>query len=107
GEVRGTSYPVGGEPPLRVLDDVARRIQQGETRCALIIGAESTRAVDRCAKAKGELGWTPIRSPRAKWQVPDTWRRIVDVGVQRAMHIFALYENALRVYEGLTLADAQ
>ena len=37
---RGTSYPVGGETPLRVLDDVARRIQRGETKCALIAGAE-------------------------------------------------------------------
>jgi len=107
GPVRGTTYPVGGETPLRVLDAVARRIRQGETSCALIVGAESTRAADRCAKVGGELGWTPLRSPRAKWQLPDTWRRIVDIGVQRAMHIFSLYENALRVHEGLALSDAQ
>ena len=107
GTMRGTSYPVGGETPLRVLDDVARRIQRGETKCALIIGAESTRAVDRCAKAGGSLGWTPMVTPRTKWQIPETWRRITDIGVQRAMHIFALYENALRVHEGEALADAQ
>ncbi|HUP73119.1 MAG TPA: hypothetical protein VM282_08720 [Acidimicrobiales bacterium] len=107
GAARGTSYPVGGETPLRVLDDVARRIQRGETKCALIIGAESTRAVDRCAKAGGALGWTPMVKPRTKWQIPDTWRRITDIGVQRAMHIFALYENALRVHEGIALSDAQ
>ena len=107
GAARGTSYPVGGETPLRVLDDVARRIQRGETKCALIIGAESTRAVDRCAKAGGTLGWTPMVNPRAKWQMPDTWRRITEIGVQRAMHIFALYENALRVHEGIALSDAQ
>ncbi|MEO8691928.1 MAG: hypothetical protein ABI658_00345 [Acidimicrobiales bacterium] len=107
GTARGTSYPVGGETPLRVLDDVARRIQRGETKCALIIGAESTRAADRCAKAGGALGWTPMATPRAKWQMPDTWRRIIDIGVQRAMHIFALYENALRAHEGISFADAQ
>ena len=107
GTTRGTLYPVGGETPLRVLDDVARRIQRGETKCALVIGAESTRAADRCAKAGGALGWTPMVAPRAKWQVPDTWRRIIDIGVQRAMHIFALYENAKRVHEGIALSDAQ
>jgi acetyl-CoA C-acetyltransferase len=107
GSVRGTSYPVGGETPLRVLDDVAGRVRRGETTCALIVGAESTRAVDRCAKAGGKLGWTPLLSPRPKWHLPDSWRRIVDIGVQRAMHIFALYENALRVHEGLALSDAQ
>jgi acetyl-CoA C-acetyltransferase len=104
---RGTLYPVGGETPLRVLDDVARRIQRGETDVALIVGAESTRAADRCAKAGGTLGWTPMHKPRTRWQVPDTWRRIVDIGVQRAMHIFSLYENALRAHEGVSLADAQ
>jgi len=107
GATRGTSYPVGGETPLRVLDEVARRIQRGETKCALIIGAESTRASDRSAKAGGTLAWTPMVNPRTKWQVPDTWRRISDIGVQRAMHIFALYENALRVHEGIALSDAQ
>ena len=107
GVVRGTSYAVGGETPLRVLDDVARRVQRGETRCALIVGAESTRAADRCAKVDGDLGWTPMAVPRPKWQLPQTWRRIVDIGVQRAMHIFALYENALRAHEGIALSDAQ
>jgi acetyl-CoA C-acetyltransferase len=107
GAVRGTSYAVGGETPLRVLDDVARRVQRGTTRGALIVGAESTRAADRCAKAGGDLGWTPMKVPRPKWQLPPTWRRIVDIGVQRAMHIFALYENALRAHEGISLDDAQ
>src|SRR5262249_50377193 len=62
---------------------------------------------DRGAKAGTALGWTPMQKPRTKWQVPETWRRIVDIGVQRAMHIFSLYENALRAHEGLSLDDAQ
>jgi acetyl-CoA acetyltransferase len=107
GAGRGRMYPVGGETPLRVIDDVARRVQRGETTATLIVGAESTRAVDRCAKARGTLGWTPMHTPRVKWQVPDTWRRIIEIGVQRAMHIFALYENALRAHEGMSFADAQ
>src|SRR5688500_14748183 len=37
GAARGISHPVGGETPLRVLDDVARSIQRGETKCALVI----------------------------------------------------------------------
>jgi acetyl-CoA C-acetyltransferase len=105
--VRAREHPVGGETPIRALDAAASRIARGDARVVLLAGAEGTRAVVRARRAGVELPWTP---PGTRSTIPSMGpelRRAADVGIQRALHCFPLYEHALRAHEGVSLADAQ
>jgi acetyl-CoA C-acetyltransferase len=105
--VRAREHPVGGETPIRALDAAAASIAAGDGRVVLLAGAEGTRAVVRARRAGVELPWTPPGSRSTIPTMSPELRRAAEVGIQRAMHCFPLYEHALRAHEGATLAEAQ
>ena len=54
------NHAVGGESPIRLLHEAALRIARGESRVALIAGAEAQHSAAR-AKREGEMPpWTPF-----------------------------------------------
>jgi acetyl-CoA acetyltransferase len=105
--VRAREHPVGGETPIRALDAAAARIAAGDARVVLLAGAEGTRAVVRARRAGADLPWTPPGARSTIPSMPPELQRAGAVGLQRAMHVFPLYEHALRAHEGTSLADAQ
>ena len=53
-------HEVGGESPVRLVHEAALRIARGESRVALVVGAEAQHSAAR-AKREGEMPpWTPF-----------------------------------------------
>ncbi len=55
--------PVGGEAPVRLINEAALRIARGESAIAAICGGEAQHTFDKARAAKIELPWTP-RGPK-------------------------------------------
>jgi acetyl-CoA C-acetyltransferase len=52
--------PVGGESPIRYLHKAAQRIARGQTKVALVCGAEAQSTATKAERAKITLPWTPF-----------------------------------------------
>jgi len=52
--------PVGGESPIRYLHEAAQRIARGETKVAVVCGAEAQSTATKAERAGVELPWTPF-----------------------------------------------
>lgn len=98
--------PHGGEQPVKLLDEAAARIARGEARVVLIAGGEGLGAAQHAARRGGATGWPPAARARRdrRESVPAT---IIDAGLPLPVHVYPLYENALRAHDGLDLASAQ
>ncbi|HEY3671033.1 MAG TPA: acetyl-CoA acetyltransferase [Acidimicrobiia bacterium] len=105
--VRAREHRVGGETSIRALDAASARIAAGDARVVLLAGAEGTRAVTRARRSGVELPWTPPGSRSTIPTMDPVLQRAAAVGIGRAMHCFPLYEQGLREYEGVSVADAQ
>src|SRR3954451_9098549 len=100
--------PVGGESPIRYLHEAAQRIARGETRVAVICGAEAQSTATRADRAKITLPWTPfahdVPEPKrgAAFQKP----LAVTLGVFRPITVYPLYEAATAAHWGQTPREA-
>src|SRR3954470_21898979 len=100
--------PVGGESPIRYLHEAAQRIARGETKVAVICGAEAQSTATKAERAKITLPWTPfahdVPEPKrgAAFQKP----LAVALGVFRPITVYPLYEAATAAHWGQTPREA-
>lgn len=93
-----------GDSPILLLNQAANRIGAGETRIALVVGAEALRtAAARVAAAEGgrKVDATREAAHRRKTGYAQSH------GLVAPVDVYPLYENALRAKLGQTLAEAQ
>src|ERR1700704_6061878 len=100
--------PVGGESPIRYLHEAAQRIARGETKVAVICGAEAQSTATKAERAKVTLPWTPfahdVPEPKrgAAFQKP----MAVTLGVFRPVTVYPFYEAATSAHWGQTPRQA-
>src|SRR4051812_33662577 len=100
--------PVGGESPIRYLHQAAQRIARGETKVAVVCGAEAQSTATKADRAKVTLPWTPfahdVPEPKrgAAFQKP----LAVALGVFRPITVYPLYEAATAAHWGQTPREA-
>src|SRR6195952_5813982 len=100
--------PVGGESPIRYLHEAALRIARGETKVAVVCGAEAQSTATKAERAGIELPWTPfahdVPEPKrgAAFQKP----MAVKLGVFRPITVYPLYEAATSAHWGQTPREA-
>jgi acetyl-CoA C-acetyltransferase len=100
--VEQTPHPTG-ESPVQLLHEAANRIGAGETKIAMIVGAEALRtAAARARAATGEQ--RDALRDRARPSHPNLAMRH---GLVAPTDLYPLYENATRAAWGQTLAEAQ
>lgn len=98
---------IGGETPQRLVNETAERIARGETRLALLAGAEAMHSF-RLARARGvHLPWTPRAAPRSMVgdMRPGTNEIESRHGATVPIRIYPLFENALRAHLGLSIEE--
>lgn len=89
--------PVGGESPLRYLQDSAREIASGRLETAIICGAESLSTVMKAGMAGVTLNW-PARDPAFRFTKAEDLSppEVVKYGLRSPVDMYPLYENATR-----------
>src|SRR3978361_1573956 len=101
--------PVGGESPIRYLHEAAQRIARGETKVAVVCGAEAQSTVTKAERAKVTLPWTPfahdVPEPKrgAAFQKP----MAVQLGVFRPITVYPFYEAASSAHWGQPPREAR
>jgi acetyl-CoA C-acetyltransferase len=98
---------IGGEIPLRMLNELARAIAAGRSRMALLAGSNNLRTLRRAQRAHAKLHWTvggtgePERigaSHRGSSKAEAAY------GLSLPIEVYPIFENALRARRGLDLA---
>jgi len=98
---------VGGDTPQWLVNETAAQIAAGRVRLALLAGAEAVHTLLRAGRAGVELKWsksgagTPTIVGDARMGTTD---HEMNHGLQMPTQIYPLFENALRVHYGLSLA---
>ncbi|KAF2763700.1 hypothetical protein EJ03DRAFT_58393 [Teratosphaeria nubilosa] len=101
----------GGNQPAHLLDEAARRISKGESKVAVVTGAEALASLTACAAA-GKLpppGWTRVDqdiqsvfSPTTRELQPSLGSRH---GIGNPIHIYPLYENGFRAHRNQSIRE--
>lgn len=96
-ETRIVHGPVGGESPLRYLQDAARAIADGQLETAIVCGAESLSTVMKAGMAGVTLKW-PARDPAFRFTKAEDLSplEVVKYGLRSPVDMYPLYENATR-----------
>lgn len=100
----------GGDGPLRLFNDVAASIARGETRIALLAGAEAAATAAAAERAGTPLNWPRQPEGTAPTRVLGTDREPnsaaeTAAGLVAPLHVYALIESALRRRDGLGVAE--
>lgn len=99
---------VGGNTPQSLVNDTADRIWRGETRLALLAGAEAVRTVLRAQKTGVSLDWSHGIDGKCT-VVGDrregTSTHEVAHGFQLPVQVYPLFENAVRAARGWSIAE--
>jgi len=96
----------GGEVPLVLVNHVAKRIEEGRTRVALIAGAHNFKTFRRAMKEKLPLDWEQGGEGDPQvigTQKPNACDRETKHGLQMPIHFYPLFENAFRARRGRDL----
>jgi acetyl-CoA acetyltransferase len=99
---------VGGESPIRFLHEAAKRIARGESKVAVVCGAEAQSTATKAERAGVDLPWTPfahdVPEPKrgAAYQKP----LAVQLGVAKPITVYPLYEAATSAHWGQTPREA-
>ena len=98
---------VGGDTPQRLIDKTAEAIVRGETRLALICGAEVLQTTRSARKQGFTLPWHSRGVPEE--MVGDSRSGFTDVesrhGAVMPTRVYPLFENAIRAHLGLGLEE--
>ncbi len=105
--IRAIHGPVGGEAPLRHLQDLALRIMAGETSVGVVCGAEALGAVMRAAAGRIELPWPAKDSQPAAPRTHPNPPEGLKYGLRMPVDVYPLYENACRAQWGQSFDEAQ
>jgi acetyl-CoA C-acetyltransferase len=95
---------VGGEMPITLINDVARRIAAGEARLALVAGANNVRSFRRARRAGVKLDWAGGGSGAPTLfgvNRPGSSPLEAEYGLRMPPDIYPVFENALRARRGL------
>jgi len=96
---------VGGDTPQRLINNTAESIVRGETRLALLCGAEVLASTRRSRRAGAKLPWHERAAP--KQMVGDNRTGFNEVearhGAMIPTRVYPLFENALRAHLGLSI----
>jgi len=96
--------PAGGTSPQDLLHQIGERMAAGELGCALICGAESMRTRRRAVREGLTLDW-PARAADVnpmRGQAPFTSELEGRHGLRAPIHVFPLFENAIRAAQART-----
>ena len=98
----------GGNQPTLLLDRASERIAAGESRFAIVCGAEAFRSMEKGLKSGQMPDWPPpppdAEGIDVKSQVaPTSWAH----GLRLPSDVYPLFENGLRHTRGQSLADSQ
>lgn len=87
---------IGGESPVRMIDEAARRIREGESEIALICGAEALYSVKKAREAGERLAWTALAKRTSGRESPEGYVNSVALaqGASRPVDVYPLFENA-------------
>lgn len=102
--------PVGGNTPQAFVNTAASRIRQGDYDVALIAGAEALRTQAKAQKAGVMLDWSEDTGDVADSGSYPAGERLVSRhelahGIGLPIHIYPMFENALRAHYGRTVQD--
>lgn len=101
--------PIGGQSPQQLVNEMAEAIYAGDSDMALICGAEATGAMRLALRNQWSLDW----SEQLDNQFEDKGIKRVTSDFERAHHInyaihtYALFENAWRYKQGLSIPQHQ
>lgn len=97
---------VGGQSPQRLVNTLAERIHAGETRMALLTGAEAIATIRDATRRGVELDWREEVDgdfedhwPGTSFVTPYEFRH----GIAWPIHVYALFEQVRRFERGLSL----
>ena len=96
----------GGEIPLVLVNHVAKRIEDGQTRVALIAGTNNFKTLQRAMKEKSSLDWEQGGKGEPQvigTQKPSACDREKQHDLWLPIHFYPIFENALRARRGLDL----
>ncbi len=96
----------GGEIPITLVNDIARRIAAGEVRVALVGGANNVRTLRRAQRARVKLDWTVGgngQPTRLGVNRRGSSKAEAGYGLNLPPDIYPIFENALRARRGLSL----
>lgn len=95
---------VGGNSPLLLLNEVARRIAAGRIEVALLSGAEALASTARARKHGTTLGWTAPYAGEAPerlgYDLAGNSDHEIAHGLHAPIEVYPLFENALRARAG-------
>jgi acetyl-CoA C-acetyltransferase len=109
---------VGATAPQWLINRTAERIARGEARLALVAGAEAMRSVVKLGTSgqpgwrggqrgwRGGRRWTPPESMAGDARLGSTEIEIRH-GANAPVHIYPLFENAIRAHKGRAIAEHQ
>jgi len=105
---RSQSYTwVGATAPQWFVNRTVENILAGRVRLALICGGEAFYSKKRENKGKGTAGWDWSFPAKQPWMVGDFRDPLTALEMKYSlflpMHMYPLFENALRFHEGLSL----
>ncbi|QDS69096.1 hypothetical protein FKW77_010182 [Venturia effusa] len=101
--------PHGGNQPVKLLDQAAKRISLGETKVAIVTGGEALASLTACAAANKmpPPGWTKPKNDGKIVFSPTNRELGSNLGAVHSIgapiHVYPLYENAFRAYRGQTI----
>lgn len=106
--VRAVHGEVGGESPVRLLHEAALRIARGESKVALVCGAEAQHSAAKARRAGLTLPWTPFAKDGPK--LP-SGRDIVHplaaaIGVAQPTQVYPFYDAAAAAHWGQSPDEA-
>lgn len=108
-EARNAS--MGGETPVRLIHEAARRIAAGDPVVAAIVGGEASHAVAQAQKLGLALPWTPpaprdaaVRFPSSRFALSPVARAL---GMASPTSIYPFYEVATQARWGETPAEGR
>ncbi len=104
---RGRTRGMGGEKPIRLIDEAARAVAAGEQEMIAVVGGEAMNSYRKARRADVRLDWTPRADRMAAWgDLDDTTLGVPEavqkLGVQRPIHVYPFFENALQAKRGQT-----
>lgn len=101
--------PAGGESPCALLNQVANRVLRGEIRIALLTGAETMYSRRRAYKEGRELDWTPGDRTKDILAGQRPFSNAIEMrhGLFAPIHVYPLFENALRAAAGRSIEEHQ
>ncbi|MFI5959238.1 acetyl-CoA acetyltransferase [Cryptosporangium sp. NPDC051539] len=102
--------PIGGQWPIRLLDEAASRIASGQSSVALLVGGEAAASASALSKSVADpvrdLGWTARPGGPTPIDAADLGSPAMQAaGLLLPTRVYPLYENRLQADLGLTPAE--